>query len=62
MSAYWEYRELRFNRDVKRSEIKSYLTAIAEVERWELDRIQITQDGRRWIRLRRKTFFVQRTA
>lgn len=62
MSAVWEYRELRFARETKRSEVRAYLTAVAEVERWEIDRIRITNDGRRWIRLRRKTYLVSKTA
>lgn len=62
MSAVWEYRELRFTRDAKRSEIKALLTSLAEIERWEIDRIRISRDGRRWISLKRKTYFVQRTA
>lgn len=62
MSAVWEYRELRFARETKRSEVRAYLTAVAEVECWEIDRIRITNDGRRWIRLRRKTYLVSKTA
>lgn len=62
MSAFWEYRELQFNNLAKRSDIRTYLTSLAEVERWELDRVRISNDGRRWIRLRRKTYIVQRTA
>lgn len=62
MAAVWEYRELRFAREAKRSDVRAYLTSIAEVERWEIDRIRITHDGRRWIRLRRKTYLVSKTA
>lgn len=62
MSAVWEYRELRFSQSAKRSDVKAILTAMAEVDRWELDRVRITHDGKRWIRLRRKTYLVQRTA
>jgi hypothetical protein len=62
VSAVWEYRELRFTRETKRSEVRAYLTAAAEVERWEIDRIRISNDGRRWIRLRRKTYLVAKTA
>lgn len=62
MSAIWEYRELRFSREAKRSEVKAILTSMAEIDRWEIDRIRISRDGRRWISLRRKTFWVQRTA
>ena len=62
MSAVWEYREMRFTRAAKRSEIKSLLTSLAEIERWELDRVRIANDGRRTVRLRRKTYLIQRTA
>lgn len=62
MSAIWEYRELKFSREAKRSEIRALLTSLAEIERWEIDRIRIARDGRRWISLRRKTYYVQRTA
>lgn len=62
MTAFWEYRELKFSNQAKRSEIRSYLTSLAEIERWELDRVRISHDGRRWVRLRRKTYSVQRTA
>lgn len=62
MSAVWEYREMRFTRGAKRSEIKSLLTSLAEIERWELDRVRIANDGRRTVRLRRKTYLIQRTA
>ena len=62
MSAVWEYREMNFHRDAKRNDVKSYLTTMAEIERWELDRVHISQDGRRWVRLRRKIYHLQRTA
>lgn len=62
MSAVWEYKEMRFGHDVKRSDVKTYLTTMAEIERWELDRVRISYDGRRWVRLRRKIYHLQRTA
>ena len=62
MSAVWEFREVNFHRGAKRSEVKSYLTAMAEVERWELDRVRVYQDGNRYVRLRRKIYHLQRTA
>jgi hypothetical protein len=62
MSAVWEFREMSFYRDAKRSDVKNYLTSMAEIERWELDRVHISQDGRRSIRLRRKIYHLQRTA
>ena len=62
MSAVWEYTEMRFSRDVKRSDVKAYLTTMAEIDRWEIDRVRITHDGRRTVRLRRKIYHLQRTA
>jgi hypothetical protein len=62
MAAVWEFREIKFAQNTKRGEVRALLTTLAEVERWELDRVRITHDGRRWVRLRRKTYLVQRTA
>lgn len=62
MSAVWEFTEMRFARDAKRSDVKAYLTAMAEIDRWEIDRVRISQDGRRTVRLRRKVYRMQRTA
>lgn len=53
---------MNFYRDAKRSDVKNYLTSMAEIERWELDRVHVSQDGRRSIRLRRKIYHLQRTA
>jgi hypothetical protein len=62
MSAVWEFREMNFHRDTKRSDVKTYLTNMAEVERWELERVRVLQDGSRYVRLRRKIYHLQRTA
>ena len=62
MSAVWEFREMNFHRDTKRADVKSYLTNMAEVERWELERVRVLQDGSRYVRLRRKIYHLQRTA
>ena len=62
MSAVWEFTELSFARDSKRSEVKTYLTIMAEIDRWELDRVRITPDGRKFVRLRRKIYHLERTA
>ncbi len=61
-NATWEFKEMRFPRDAKRSDVKAYLTVMAEIERWEIDRVRISQDGRRTVRLRRKIYRMQRTA
>jgi hypothetical protein len=62
MTAVWEFREMNFHRDTKRSDVKSYLTNMAEIERWELERVRVLQDGSRYVRLRRKIYHLQRTA
>jgi hypothetical protein len=62
LSAIWEYTELTFGRDVQRSDVKAQLTLMAEIERWELDRVRVFTDGQRWVRLRRKVYRLQRTA
>lgn len=61
-NAVWEFIELRFAPSVKRSEVKTQLTLMAEIGRWELDRVRITPDGRRFVKLRRKIYHLQRTA
>jgi len=62
MSAVWEYTELHFDRNSNRSDVKAHLTSMAEVERWEIDRVRVFIDGSRWVRLRRKVYRLQRTA
>lgn len=62
MNSVWEFREMSFYRDAKRSDVKNYLTSMAEIERWELDRVHVGQDGRRSVRLRRKIYHLQRTS
>jgi len=47
---------------VQRSDVKAQLTLMAEIERWELDRVRVFTDGQRWVRLRRKVYRLQRTA
>lgn len=62
MAAVWEFKEMRFTHEAKRSEVKALLTSLAETDRWELDRVRVYNDGRRWVRLRRKTYRVELTA
>lgn len=62
MAAVWEFKEMRFSHEAKRSDVKALLTSMAEVERWELDHVRVFNDGRRWVRLRRKTYKLERTA
>lgn len=58
----WEYRDLSFPRGVSREATRLLLTGAAETERWELDRLRITPDGRRHVRLRRRVYRMMRTA
>ena len=58
----WEYRDLSVPRGTSREATRVMLTGAAELERWELDRLSITPDGRRHIRLRRKVYRMMRTA
>lgn len=60
-TATWEFRELAMPRGSSRELTRQWLTATAEKERWELDRLRIAPDGRRTIRLRRKVYRMQRT-
>lgn len=62
MSAFWEYKELRFPADVPRGEVRALLTSLAEVERWELERVRVLSNGRRVVRLRRKSYRLRLTA
>jgi len=62
MSAVWAYTELNFDRTANRADIKAKLTLMAEVDRWEIDRVRVYTDGSRWVRLRRKVYRLQRTA
>jgi hypothetical protein len=60
--ATWEYRDLSFPRGTSRETARVMLTGAAETEHWELDRLRITPDGRRYVRLRRKVYRMMRTA
>jgi hypothetical protein len=62
MSAVWEYTELSFGRTSQRGDVKAHLTLMAEIDRWEIDRVRVYTDGSRWVRLRRKLYHLQRTA
>ncbi|CAB4343216.1 MAG: hypothetical protein F2839_06215 [Actinobacteria bacterium] len=62
MSAVWEFKEIRLSHDVSRNAVREILTSMAEIERWELERVRVYPDGRRWIRLRRKIYHLERTA
>lgn len=61
-STTWEYRVLSFPRGTSREVARQALTGAAEVDHWELDRLQMFTDGRRIVRLRRRVYRVVRTA
>ncbi len=58
----YEYRTLRFPRDVSRSEARRALTEHAEYGQWELARTRLYVGGVREALLRRKIIRVHRTA
>jgi hypothetical protein len=58
----WEYRDLSFPRGATREATRILLTGAAETEHWELERLRIAPDGRRYVRLRRRVYRMMRTA
>jgi|JI10StandDraft_1071094.scaffolds.fasta_scaffold73593_6 hypothetical protein len=50
----WETREITMPRDTTRQEAKALLTEYAEYGHWELARLRLYRDGRRWALLRRR--------
>ena len=60
--ATWEYRDLSLPRGTSRETTRVLLTGAAEAEHWELERLRIAPDGRRYVRLRRKVYRMMRTA
>ena len=59
--ADYEFRQLSLPRGTTRSAAWRLLTEQAENHGWELDRLRLYPDGRRWIRLRRRVLRVVRT-
>lgn len=57
----WEFRTLRYERDLSRSAVTSLLVEQAEHGGWELARTRIGVDGIRSIVLRRKIIRATRT-
>lgn len=49
-------------RATTRQEAKALFTEYAEYGHWELARVRIFRDGRRWALLRRRTMRVERAA
>lgn len=60
--AEYEFRNLYLPRGTSRSAARRILTDEAEYGRWELDRVRMTADGTRFVRLRRKVIRAVRTA
>lgn len=60
--ATWEYRDVFFPRGTSREAARLALTGAAEIENWELDRLRLSRDGRREVRLRRRVYRMMRTA
>lgn len=58
----YEYRVLRFPRQVSRSDIRQTLTDEAEYGHWELARVRLYLGGHRRVWLRRRIIKVRRTA
>lgn len=50
----WEFETLVLPRELTRNAITRLLVQKADSAGWELDRVRITSDGKRRIRLRRK--------
>lgn len=57
----WETRVVTMPRQTTRQEAKAMLTEFAEYGRWELARVRVYRDGRRWALLRRKAMKVERS-
>lgn len=58
----WEFDRVTFDRELTRSAVASLLVERAEHGGWELDRVQIGNDGQRRVVLRRKIIRAVRTA
>jgi hypothetical protein len=61
-AATWEYREFALPRGTSRETARMLLTGVAETEHWELDRLRLSPDGRRHVRLRRRVYRFVRSA
>jgi hypothetical protein len=57
----WEFKDLAMPAGTPREFARQWLTASAEHDHWELDRLRLAPDGRRTIRLRRKVYRVAAT-
>lgn len=58
----WETRVISLPRGTTRGDARRYLTEQAEYGHWELARLRLYPDGRRWVELRRRVIRVSRTA
>jgi hypothetical protein len=57
----WEYQRLWMPRGTSRKTAQRLLTDRAEYGHWELDRVRLYPDGRRWVQLRRRIIRVRAT-
>jgi len=56
----WETREITMPPSTTRQEAKTLLTEYAEYGHWELARLRLYRDGRRWALLRRRAMRIRR--
>lgn len=56
----WETREVTMPRGTSRQQARQLLTEYAEYGHWELARLRLYPDGRRWALLRRRMLRVPR--
>ena len=61
-AATWEYREFALPWGTSRESARMLLTGAAETEHWEIDRLRLSPDGRRHVRLRRRVYRFVRSA
>lgn len=58
----WEFKSLRYERELSRTAVTSLLVELAEHGGWELARTRIAPDGTRSVVVRRKIIKAVRTA
>ena len=58
----WEFRQLTIDRSLSRNVVTRMLVDEAEFGGWTLDRVRITHDGTRRVRLKRKIIRARLTA
>ncbi len=61
VTAEYEVERFWLSRTHSRSTVRRLLTERAEYGGWELDRVRLLPDGRRWVTLRRRIIRVRPT-